>query len=136
AYPHKKAVDALYVDTRLRSRAIKTMNIKAEQNGAAVYAYIFTWETPVMGGYAMAYHCSELPFVFNNIALSEMATGGGEKAQALADKMSKAWVDFARTGNPGWEAYTPDKGATMIFDNESSVSYKHDDELMKLLLPD
>ncbi|MBR0253965.1 MAG: carboxylesterase/lipase family protein [Synergistaceae bacterium] len=136
AYPHKKAVDALYVDTRLRSRAIKTMNIKAEQNGAAVYAYIFTWETPVMGGYAMAYHCSELPFVFNNIALSEKATGGGKSAQVLADKMSQAWIDFARTGNPGWEAYTPDKGATMIFDNESSVSYKHDDELMKLLLPD
>ncbi|MBQ6435671.1 MAG: carboxylesterase family protein, partial [Synergistaceae bacterium] len=142
AYPHKKAVDALYVDTRLRSRAIKTMNIKAEQNGAAVYAYIFTWETPVMGGYAMAYHCSELPFVFNNIALSEMATGGGEKAQALADKMSQAWINFARTGNPNheglpeWPAYTRDGGATMIFDNESSVSYKHDDELMKLLLLD
>ena len=49
----------------------------------------------------MAYHCSEFHFVFNNIALSEMATGGGEKAQALADKMSQAWTDFARTGDPG-----------------------------------
>lgn len=136
AYPNKKKADALYIDTWLRTRALKTMNIKASQNGAPVYAYVFTWETPVMGGYAMAYHCSELPFVFNNIALSDTATGGGEKAQALAEKMSQSWVNFAKTGNPGWEAYTREEGATMIFDNEPSLSYKHDDELMKLLTPD
>ena len=112
------------------------MNAKAEQNGAPVYAYVFTWETPIMGGYAMAYHCSELPFVFNNIALSEKATGGGEKAQALADRMSQAWIDFARTGNPGWEAYTLEKGATMLFDDEPILTYRHDDTLMHLLTSD
>ena len=71
--------------------------------------------------------------MFNNIALSEKATGGSEAAQALADKMSKAWVDFARTGNPGWEAYTTDKQATMLFDTESILTYGHDRELMHLL---
>lgn len=136
AYPQKKKADSLYVEFWLRDGALRILNAKAAQKGAPVYSYIFAWETPVMGGYAMSYHCSELPFVFNNIALSEKATGGGKKAQVLADKMSQAWIDFARTGNPGWEAYTPNKGATMIFDDESSVSYKHDDDLMKLLLPD
>ena len=136
AYPNKKKADALYVDTWLRTRAKKTMKTKAAQNGAPVYAYVFTWETPIMGGYAMAYHCSELPFVFNNIERSEMATGGGKKAQALADKMSQAWINFARTGNPGWEAYTNGKGATMIFDDMPEITYNHDDDLMKLLLPD
>ena len=136
AYPYKNRSDVLYIDTWLRSRAKKTMNIKSDQKGAPVYAYVFTWETPIMGGYAMAYHCSELPFVFNNIALSETATGGGKDAQALADVVSRAWVDFARTGNPGWEAYTRDNGATMLFDNDSIITYHHDDELMKLLLPD
>ena len=86
-----------------------------------------------MGGYAMAYHCSELPFVFNNIALSEKTTGGGKKAQALADKMSQAWIDFARTGNPGWEAYKPENGATMIFDDAPVLANHHDAELLKLL---
>ncbi|MBQ3585842.1 MAG: carboxylesterase family protein, partial [Synergistaceae bacterium] len=133
AYPNKKPADALYVDTRIRSGALKTLNAKSSQKGAPVYAYVFTWETPIMGGFAMSYHCSELPFVFNNIAITEMAPGGGEKAQALADKMSGAWVEFARTGNPGWEAYTTENGATMIFDDESALRYHHDDELMKLL---
>ena len=36
AYPGKKKVDALYVDTWLRTRALKTMNAKAGQNGAPV----------------------------------------------------------------------------------------------------
>ena len=132
AYPWKKAGDSLYVDTWLRLGAIETLNTKAKQP-APVYAYIFTWETPIMGGYAMAYHCSELPFVFNNIALSEKTTGGGKKAQALADKMSQAWIDFARTGNPGWEAYTPENGATMIFDDVPVLANHHDAELLKLL---
>lgn len=132
AYTWKKAVDSLYVDSWLRLGTIETLNTKAKQP-APVYAYIFTWETPIMGGYAMAYHCSELPFVFNNIALSEKATGGGEKAQALADKMSQAWIDFARTGSPGWEAYTPENGATMIFDDVPVLVNHHDDELLKLL---
>ena len=134
AYPHKKKADALYVEFRIREGALRILNAKAKQNGAPVYSYIFTWETPVMGGYAMAYHCSELPFVFNNIALSEKATGGGDKAQALADKMSQAWIDFAKTGNPGWKAYTQTEGATMIFDDESSIMFNHDTELMKLLM--
>ena len=132
AYPWKKAGDSLYVDTWLRLGAIETLNTKAKQP-APVYAYIFTWETPIMGGYAVAYHCSELPFVFNNIALSEKTTGGGEKAQALADKISQAWIDFARTGNPGWEAYTPENGATMIFDDAPVLGNHHDAELLKLL---
>ena len=90
AYPYKKKADALYVDSWLRTGAIKALDAKAQQHGAPVFAYVFTWETPVMGGYAMAYHGGELPFVFNNMALSEKATGGGEKAQALADRMSQA----------------------------------------------
>ena len=134
AYPNKKKADALYVEVWIRDGALRVLDAKAAQKGAPVYSYIFAWETPVMGGYAMAYHCSELPFVFNNIALSEKATGGGKKAKALADKMSQAWIDFARTGSPGWEAYTPDKGATMIFDDEFSVMYNHDKELLKLLM--
>ena len=141
AYPHKKPADVIYVDAWLRPRAVRTANLKADQGGAPVYAYVFTWETPLLGGFAMAYHCAEIPFVFNNIALSEMATGGGRAAQALAEKMSRAWVSFARTGNPNhngvpeWSAYDRNGGASMIFDDEPTVVHHHDRELMLLLLP-
>lgn len=141
AYPDKKPADALYPDAWLRKGAIETANMKARQ-AAPVYTYVFTWETPVMGGLGMAYHCSEIPFVFNNIALSEPATGGGKAAYALADKMSQAWINFARTGDPNqpkssglphWPAYTKENGAAMILDNHSEVRYHHDAALMELL---
>ena len=56
-----------------------------------------------------------------------------EKTRALADIMSRAWINFARTGNPGWEAYTKENGATTIFDDKCTLIHYHDDELMRLL---
>lgn len=98
AYPDKPIVNALYPDSWLRNRAIKTARIKSDQ-AVPVYNYVFSWETPIMGGFAMAYHCSEIPFVFNNIGLSADATGATKEAYALADKISQAWINFARTEN-------------------------------------
>lgn len=141
AYPDKPDANALYVDSWLRNRAVKTANIKAKDGNAPVYNYVFTWETPVMGGFGMAYHCSELPFVFNNVAFTGKATGQSKEAYALADKISSAWINFAKTGNPNakglpnWPAYTKESGTTMILDNKSEVRYHHDDELMNVLEP-
>ncbi|MBQ9422292.1 MAG: carboxylesterase/lipase family protein [Pyramidobacter sp.] len=139
AWPEKKDAAALYVDTGSRNQLLTILERRVKLGGAPVYNYIFSWDTPVMGGYALAYHCSELPFVFNNIALAEMATGAGKEAFALAEKMSRAWVNFARTGNPNgeglpeWPAWTSENGAVMIFDNECVVRNHPDKELQALL---
>ena len=56
--------------------------------------------------------------------------------------MSQAWINFAHTGNPSveglpeWEAYTPEGGATMIFDNTVRLVHHHDAKLLDLLLED
>ena len=67
AYPERKAVDALYVDALLRKQTLKTTRLKADQNGAPVYSYIFAWDNPMIDGMAMSFHTAEIPFVFNNI---------------------------------------------------------------------
>ena len=38
--------------------------------------------------------------------------------QALADKVSKTWATFARTGKADWAPYTADKRTTMVFNDE------------------
>jgi para-nitrobenzyl esterase len=104
---------------------------------APVYMYLFAWQSPVNDGLYKAMHCSEIPFVFNNISRCQEMTGGSRQAYALADHMSSAWLSFAKTGNPNtpglpyWPAYLPDKGATMIFDNQSIVRNHHDADLLK-----
>jgi para-nitrobenzyl esterase len=69
----------------------------------------------------------EIPFAFDNVQISARITGGGADAVALADKISDAWIAFARTGNPNtpklphWPAYDADNRATMIINNVCRV---------------
>lgn len=115
------------VFTTIRLPLLKIMTHKADQNGAAVYSYVFT--------YGNSYHGAEIPYVFHNV-------NGTEQEKALAQQISQAWVNFAKTGTPSaeglpeWEAYTRDGGATMILDTVSEVVYHHDKQLMKLFAPD
>jgi para-nitrobenzyl esterase len=97
---------------------------QAAQRNAPVYMYYFTWRSPVRDGKLKAFHTLEIPFVFENVDVGKAMTGTGQDRYALADKMSRAWVAFARTGNPNhkglpnWPAFTTDQRATMIFNNE------------------
>ncbi len=140
AYPGFRPVDLFDIDTRFRQGALYQAEMKARQKGAPVYMYLFSWESPVLDGSLRAMHCMELPFVFNNIHRSRHMTGGGEEASRLADKMSRAWINFARSGNPNittlpeWDPYDPGTGATMVFDNQCRMEYHHDRELISFIL--
>ena len=122
-----------------RPGAVYQANEKSALDAAPVYMYLFTWQSPVLDGKYKALHCMELPFVFNNIERCQEMTGGTEEAHALAEKVSDAWVNFARTGNPNakglpeWPAYNSTNTATMHFDNKSEVKPQLDKELFELL---
>lgn len=141
AYPDRPLSEVLYVETMLRFPALKTARLKADQHGAPVYNYLFAWDTPIHGGFAMSYHCSEIPFVFNNINLSPAASAGGVEAKKLEERISKAWINFARTGNPNheglplWPAFTQENGHTMILGNKCEVRENFDYKLLSLLRP-
>ena len=84
-------------------------------------------------------HTAELAFCFDNTARCAQGTGNGPGAQALARKMATAWANFARTGNPSqpglaWPAFTPNRGATMVFDEPCAMVDDPDGEARKLLL--
>jgi para-nitrobenzyl esterase len=141
AFPDdKKPSDLLDVDRFFRPGAVFQANKKSGVTGGApVYMYLFTWQSPVMDGKYKALHCMELPFVFNNIHRCEEMTGGGKAAYALADKMSDAWIQFARTGNPNhknlpvWGAYNSKNTITMYFDNVCKAGPQRDQELLQFL---
>lgn len=138
AYPKdNRPVDLLDVDTRGRLSTIQLANLKSKESN--VFNYLFTWESPILEGRFRSCHCLDLPFVFDNIDRCLEMTGGGIEAYTLADKMSQAWINFARSGNPNhskipkWEPYTQGNEACMIFDRNCKVVYHHDQKLLELV---
>ena len=97
---------------------------KAEAGKAPVYKYYFQWYSPVREGKLRAFHTLEIPFVFDSVNLAPTMVGTGPERQPLADKMSGAWVAFARTGNPNhkgipnWAPFDEKQRAMMIFNNQ------------------
>jgi para-nitrobenzyl esterase len=107
---------------------------KADQRAAPAFFYRFDWETPEGGGHMRSPHTIEVQFVFNNIARGGGLISQRREAYALADKVSAAWVAFARTGDPNvaqlpkWPAYSRDRRDTMLFNTDSRVEQDPDRE--------
>jgi para-nitrobenzyl esterase len=140
AYPaDNQPQHILTFDSQFRGGALKQAAAKSAQGGAPAYLYLFQWQSPVNDGSLGASHGMELPFMFNNIAMARTLTGGGKEAYELADKISSAWINFVKTGNPNgkglpkWEPFQVEKGATMIFDNSCKLLYNHDRKLIEYI---
>jgi para-nitrobenzyl esterase len=104
AYPRH---DNTYLYQELASQASVQVGIetvaerKAQQGGAPVYFYYFTKNVAVHEGKLRSPHTAEIPFAFDSLAHSAPIVGAvTPELQALAEKVSSAWVSFARTGNP------------------------------------
>jgi para-nitrobenzyl esterase len=135
-YPKAKPFDILSIAFAAQSRqnCVTQAERQAALGGAPVYAFWFTWQTPVLDGRPRAFHCSELPFVFNNTDRAAAMTGGGPEARELGGRMSDAWITFTRKGDPNhpglpkWPAFTSTEGALMVFDNKCEVRMNPDGE--------
>jgi para-nitrobenzyl esterase len=109
----------------LRTAGAVIAAAKHAQGRAPVYMYRFNWRSPVRGGKLRSMHGMELPFVFDHPDRIGFLTGTGNDRRRLATEMSAAWAAFARTGNPNhagiprWDAWTPARWTTMVFDEST-----------------
>jgi para-nitrobenzyl esterase len=137
SFPRKKVQDVLYFSTP-NTRALTA---KAQAGKAPVFHYIFAWEYPIDGGMT-SFHTSEIAFAFHNANEDRIriATGGTPEALALQDKVSGAWLAFAKNGNPSqsgldWKPFSSAEPQTMVFDTVSECRNIHLHELVELLPP-
>jgi para-nitrobenzyl esterase len=142
-HPDYSAADLLIrimTDRIMRSGAIELAQTHVKAGGAPTYAYMFTWESPVLP-YMRAGHGIDGTFYFDNTESVDIAKGNPD-AKALAAAASTAWATFARTGKPAapglptWPEYTLPKRDTMIFAAKSYIEadpMKADRELFQRL---
>jgi para-nitrobenzyl esterase len=139
AHPEKSIRTLSYGVSGLlvRNNVTRMAIMKSELKAAPVFAYYFTWQSPMLED-AGAWHTAELAFCFDNTKRCTQGTGNTPKAQALAKKMAAAWANFARTGNPSqsgltWTPFDPFRGPTMVFDNACRIVEDPEGEARKIL---
>lgn len=90
-----------------REPALKTL-ARHRASGGTGFGYEFGWVPRFEGGRLGAAHGLDEPFVFGQLDRVPLAKGD-EGAAELAAKMSRALIDFARGGAPGWAAYLDER---------------------------
>ena len=105
--------------------AIQLAEAQVKQ-GAPVWAYRFDWHSPAFGGAA---HALDRLFVWNLLEspTARRMTGDAPERLQLAHQMQRAWIAFARHGDPNtpelptWPRYELEQRATMLFNRESNI---------------
>jgi para-nitrobenzyl esterase len=128
-YPAYSASDVLFAATTA-ARSWRAAIIEAEERakaGTPAFVYQVDWVSPREGGKFGAPHMADIPLAFDNVA-APGSNATGPTAQPMADKVSEAFLAFARTGDPNckalprWEPYGLPRRQTMLFDNASRLA--------------
>ncbi|WP_067898521.1 carboxylesterase/lipase family protein [Nocardia vaccinii] len=114
--PDASAADvfnAIVTDVAFREDSVRIAEAVAAA-GEPAYMYEFGWRSGTEG--LGACHVLEVPFVFDRLDAAPSLTGPNPP-QALADRVHRAWVDFATHGDPGWARFSAGHRAVRIFDD-------------------
>ncbi len=97
-----------------RHNAIVQATRKRALGAAPAFLYWFTWQTPILDGRPRAFHCAELPFVFDNTDRCAAMTGGSAEARdtgrtrsATRGSPSRGPANPNHAGLPKWPAFEP-----------------------------
>lgn len=122
-----KVFQVIASDAWMTGMVQNVANLRAETDGPA-WVYHFAMEQGARDGALGVPHTAEIAYAFDNLELSKVIVGEPDaEDQALADQMSTAWTNFAKTGNPNgeglpeWPQWTSDNKAVMVFDEDAMV---------------
>lgn len=115
------------VDTDLtfRRNAFTMSQRKAQQGGAPMWAYMWTWPSPAYGGRYGAVHGIDVGLSLHSVRGG--LTGASVESVLMADRIAGTWAAFAASGDPNseytpdWPTFTARDKATMVFDVDMRV---------------
>jgi para-nitrobenzyl esterase len=116
----------IITDAGFRRFAHAQAERKAAQARAPVFTYLWEWVSPAYDGKFGAVHAMDVAASLYNER--DVIVGGGSRAaRAMCDALAGAWVNFAKTGDPGhalippWPRFDAVHRATMIFGDPARV---------------
>ena len=112
-------------DQTFRKGTFAQAELKARQQGAPVWTYLWTQPSPAAGGRFGAVHGIDVaPSLYNTRGA---LNGSSPEANMLAKAIASSWAAFAANGDPNndlvpeWNPYSPPERSTMIFNNDLRV---------------
>ena len=127
----------LITDRGGRYSATKLAELKAAQNGAPIYCYLWEWAAKAYDGKFGAVHGVDVaPAVHDYRGPNN--DSGQKEGKLMVDRFAAAWTSFAKTGvpnsdlTPNWPPFDLKNRATMVFDNNTRVEndYRRDFRLL------
>ena len=121
---------AIQTDRMFRMPCLRFIDAQTRHSPAS-YNYLFTMESPALGGSLGACHGLDIGFVFGTC--EPAFHGSGPAVDRLSRQMQDAWLAFARTGNPSCESlgeWVPygNRRMTMVLGDESGMKAAPYDE--------
>ena len=120
-------------------RSIALAERKLVQHAGSVHMWRLDWVSYFDHGILKSPHGLDTDLVFDNPQTKSLMNGPGPQPREIAAVMSRAWINFARSGDPSqgglrWPKYDTASRKTMIFDVRSHVVEDPDRPLRKLLV--
>ena len=116
----------IITDAGFRRLANIQAELKAAQRGAPVFSYLWEWTSPAFDAKFGAVHAMDVAASFHNDR-DPILGGGGQQALAMCAALAGAWVNFAKTGEPGhallppWPRFDAGRRATLVFGERTRV---------------
>jgi para-nitrobenzyl esterase len=129
-------VSSYMTDRMFWAGSLQIAERKASQGAAPVYLYRVDWHAVLANGALRATHGVDMPFVFRRLDGFGGMDGDGDVQRELMERMSQAWINFARSGNPSqaglqWPAYDTKKRRAVVFDANTRIEANLDSDILR-----
>lgn len=137
AYPDRRLIDLMCVESLMRNATINFANYFAENSNAPIYSYILAYNFEIDGG-KPAWHSSDQAFQFH--ICNKAPFSNGKHSDRIQDQYAGMWINLGRYGTPSgkafdmeWRPYTVDDPATMVIGEVTELRSGYDAELIDFL---
>ena len=92
--------NAVMTDRQYRGSTRRLLDARGAASGNT-FAYLIEQESPMLEGRLGAPHALDVPLIWGTTDQMRSFVGDSPQVDQLSEHMMDAWLNFAKTGNPG-----------------------------------